>query len=145
MRTARRNEAFWFRWLVIVTGGVMVFGLLMLLAPGWMRQFFSLLLYSDAAQIDGFGGQAVPYITLAHGVLGSVMFGWGAALLFVLLGPFRSGKREGWQMLAVSIAAWFIPDTLFSLITGFWPNALLNAVIAVLFAIPLAAMYRKGK
>ena len=69
------------------------------------------------------------------------MFGWGVALLFVLLGPFRRGSREGWLTLTVSLLAWFVPDTAFSLWSGFWQNAALNAIFAVLFAVPLGATY----
>jgi hypothetical protein len=35
-----------------------------------------------------------------------------------------------------------VPDTAFSLGTGFWQNAVLNAVFVVLFAVPLAATYK---
>jgi hypothetical protein len=37
---------------------------------------------------------------------------------------------------------WFVLDTALSLVSGFWPNAVLNVVLAVLFAVPLAATYR---
>ncbi len=67
------------------------------------------------------------------------MFGWGVALLCILLGPFRRGSREAWLTLVVSLAAWLIPDTTLSLWSGFWQNAVLNVVLAVLFAVPLAA------
>ena len=46
---------------------------------------------------------------------------------------------EGWNLIATPVVAWFIPDTAFSLWTGFWQNAVLNAVFALLFAIPLIA------
>jgi hypothetical protein len=34
----------------------------------------------------------------------------------------------------VSLAAWLIPDTTLSLWSGFWQNAVLNVVLAILFA-----------
>jgi hypothetical protein len=37
---------------------------------------------------------------------------------------------------------WFVTDTVLSLATGFWQNAVLNVVLAVLFAVPLAATWR---
>jgi len=137
-----RDMDFWWRWLVVVTIGVALFGLSMVVAPGFIRGFFSALLYGSAAAVSGFGEPAVAYISLVHGVLGAVMFGWGVALLLVLFGPFRRGSADGWWIVTVSIAAWFVPDTVFSLWTGFWPNALLNAVFAIAFAVPLAATYR---
>ena len=41
--------------------------------------------------------------------------------------------------MVVSLLAWFVPDTALSLLSGFWQNAALNLVFAVLFALPLAA------
>lgn len=134
---------FWVNWLLVVVLGVMAFGISMVLLPGPIRMFFSLIFYSSAGAMDArFGPAAVEYVTFAHGVLGAVMFGWGAALLMVLYGPFRRGSREGWRIFAVSVGAWFVPDTLFSLWTGFWQNAVLNAVFAALFAVPLVATYK---
>jgi len=135
----------WFRWLVIATIGVMLFGVSMMVFPNFIRQFFSLLIYSSAKSIQQFEPGAVKYITLVHGVLGAVMFGWGILLLTTLLGPFRQTNREAWLMLAISIAAWFFPDTLLSLWTGFWQNAILNLGFAILFAVPLAATYSTFK
>lgn len=142
MQPLPKSSLFWWRWLVAATIGVMLFGISMVLAPGLIRQIFSLLLYSSPHQIATFGTGAIAYISLVHAILGSVMFGWGVALLFTVIGPFRGGSREGWQTVAVSVTAWFIPDTAFSLWSGFWQNALLNLVFAVLFAVPLAATYR---
>ncbi len=48
-------------------------------------------------------------------------------------------------MVCVSVAAWIVPDTLFSPWTGFWQNAVLNAAILLLFAIPLVATRRAFK
>ena len=119
----------------------MAVGLVLVLAPGLTRQGFSLLVYADTERITAFGPDAVAYIALVHAVLGSVMFGWGLALLFVVRGLFSRGAREGWQIVAVSVAAWFVPDTAFSLWSGFWQNALLNLAFIILFALPLAATY----
>lgn len=141
--SVKRPGSFWQRWLVAVDAGVMLFGISMMLTPGLIRQFFSLLIYSSTQTVDTFGQPAVAYISLMQGVLGAVMFGWGVALMIVITGPFRRGNQESWQLLAVSVAAWFIPDTLFSLWTGFWQNAVLNLVFGLLFALPLAMTYRE--
>ena len=142
VNTPEIPSAFWVRWLVVVTLGVMVFGLALVVAPGLAREGFSLLVYGDRQQIATFGTMAAQYIGLVHAVLGAVMFGWGIALLLVVRGPFARGAREGWQIVAVSVAAWFIPDTAFSFWSGFWQNAVLNLVFIFLFAIPLAATYQ---
>jgi multisubunit Na+/H+ antiporter MnhC subunit len=133
---------FWWRWLIVVTSGLMLFGITMFVAPELTRHLFGFLLFSSSARLDALGEPAVAYITLLHGVLGAVIFGWGVALLFVLVGPFRRGSKESWRIFVISLLAWFIPDTVFSLWSGFWQNAALNAVLAVLFAVPLAATHR---
>ena len=138
----RREALFWWLWLVVVSGGIVAAGLAMLLFPGLTRRLFSLLLFASSETIDGFGALPARYIGLAHGVLGAVMVGWGAALLLLLFGPFRRGSREAWLTVAVSLAAWFVTDTGVSLATGFWQNAVLNVVVAVLFAVPLAGTWR---
>ncbi len=133
---------FWWLWLVVVSAGLVVAGLVFVLAPGLTRRLFSLLVFASPETIGGFGNLPVRCIALAHGVLGAVMVGWGAVLLFLLSGPFRRGSREAWVTVAVSLAAWFVCDTALSLATGFWQNAVLNVVLAVLFAVPLAATRR---
>jgi hypothetical protein len=138
----QNHFAFWHRWLVVVTLGLMAFSLSMVLAPGLTRQIFGLLIYASPEGINAFGGGAVAYISLVHAVLGAVMFGWGAAMLFLVLGPLRRKSFEAWLTLAVSLTAWFVPDTAFSLWSGFWQNAAFNCVFMLLFAIPLAATYR---
>ncbi len=136
------NFAFWRRWLVVVTLGFMAFSINLVLAPRLTRQVFSLLIYASPETIDAFGGAAVAYISLVHAVLGAVMFGWGTAMLFMILGPLSRKSFDAWLTLAVSLTAWFIPDTAYSLWSGFWQNAVFNGVFMLLFAIPLAATYR---
>ena len=132
----------WWRWLLAVSVGVMVFGIGMVLLPGLTRQFFGLLAFSSSEGLSTFSRPAVTYITLAHGIIGAVMFGWGTAMLLIVLGPLRRASFHAWLALAIPVAAWFIVDTTLSLWLGFWHNTILNTVFLVLFAIPLAATYR---
>ena len=135
----------WFAWLTAVTIGVIAFGLLLVVAPGLGRQGFSLLVFSSADRVSEFGSEATSYIELAHAVMGSVMAGWGMALLLVLRGPMRRNLPEGLKIFGISLLVWFIPDTTFSIASGFWQNAILNFVFAVLFLIPLLALYRQTR
>ena len=133
---------FWWRWLIVTTVVVLIFSSAMVVMPGPVMRMFSLLYYSSPESIATFGAPAVAFIMLLQGVLGAVMFGWSVALLLVLLGSFRRGSREGWTIIAVPLAAWFIPDTTISLLSGFWQNAIFNLVFLVFFAIPLIATRR---
>jgi len=142
MQASELPSTFWLTWLFAATIGVMALGLVLVLAPDLTCQGFSLLIYANTNHINAFGSEAVRYIALSHAVLGSVMFGWGVALLFAIRGLFARGVKDSWQIVAVSVIAWFVPDTAFSLWSGFWQNALLNVAFATLFALPLAATYR---
>jgi len=132
-----RIQLFCWRLLVATTAGLMLFGLVLVVMPGFTLQAFSLMVYASAAHLNTFGPEALAYIRLVHAVLGSLMFGWGAVLMFLALGPVRRGSKEAWWMFVVSLCAWFIADTAYSLLSGFWQNALLNAGFALLFAIAL--------
>ncbi|MBC8042814.1 MAG: hypothetical protein IAF08_05140, partial [Rhizobacter sp.] len=70
-----------------------------------------------------------------------VIVGWSVALLLTLASSFRRREREGWNTLAASVGIWFTVDSTYSLISGFWQNAVFNVVFFVCFAIPLAATY----
>ncbi|MGD0547305.1 MAG: hypothetical protein ABR991_05695 [Terracidiphilus sp.] len=133
--------AFWWRWLVAVTVGLLLFGAGLFLAPDPASRVFGLLFYSSPSRFSALGEPAAAYIKFAHGVLGAVLFGWSVTLLMLLLGPFRRASKESWQIIVLSLLAWFIPDTVFSLWSGFWQNAVLNTVIAAFFAVPLVATY----
>ena len=117
----------------------MSFGLVLVLAPSISRQGFSLLVYASAAHIDTFGQEQVRYISLAHAVIGGVMVGWGVAIFYVTKSLLARGERIAWNLITLSVGAWFVPDTLYSLISGYWQNAVLNTVFLALFALPLWA------
>ena len=68
-----------------------------------------------------------------------VKLGWGTALVYVTRTLVANGMRAGWNVVALSVAAWFVPDTMYSLVSGFWQNAVLNAAFLGLFAVPLWA------
>lgn len=131
---------FWAVWLVLASLGVAVFGLVLVLAPALARRGFSLLVYLDPQRVDGFGPEAVRYVELSHAVIGGVMIGWGVALAALSARLVSRGSRFDWNLVAGSLLAWFVPDTLFSIWSGFWQNAVLNLTFATLFALPLAAL-----
>ncbi len=138
----RTVGTFWVTWLSVASMGVIIFGLMLMLVPTLAVQGFSLLLYAQPAYIEGFGKEAVEYIHLTHAVLGAVMSGWGVMLLIFVRGMFARGVPGAWFIIAVSMSVWFVTDTLFSLWSGFWPNAILNTVFGALFIVPLLGTYR---
>ncbi len=130
---------FWTNWLLVASVGVIAFGLVLVAAPGVTRQGFSLLVYGSPDALDAFGSEQAQYISLAHAIIGAVMVGWGVALAYVTKALFSTGNPIGWNLIALSLGAWFVPDTSYSLISGYWQNAVLNTAFALLFAVPLWA------
>ena len=139
MSSDSHPSSLWINWLLAVSVGVVVFGLVLVLIPSLARQGFSLLVYASPERIDAFGEEPVRYISLAHAVLGGLMVGWGVALFYVTKTLLARGSRIAWNLIALSVLAWFIPDTSYSLLSGYWQNALLNTVFLVLFVVPLLA------
>jgi len=131
---------FWINWLLAVCAGVVVFGLVLVLAPGLARQGFSWLVYASPERIDAFGPEPARYIGLAHAVIGGVMVGWGSALFGITRRLLATGSRLGWNLVALSVAAWYVPDTGYSLLSGYWQNAALNTGFLAVFALPLMAL-----
>lgn len=130
-----------FRLLVAVIVATGLFGLAMVLLPGLTLRGFGLLVYGTPEALLRLDAVARHYVELTHAVLGATIFGWSVALLAVALGPLRRrSDAAAWRLIALSLLAWFLPDTTFSLLAGSWPNAVLNLVFALAFAAPLAAL-----
>lgn len=109
----------------------LAFGVMLWATPPAARALFSWLLYGDAGVIDAWPAQARHYATLQHAVLGALMTGWMAALLLMLRRPAVPART----VVAVSVAAWYLPDTLLSALLGAWPNVALNSGFALVFAL----------
>lgn len=133
-------QLYWWRMLVVVTAFLMLFGLILVVMPTLTLQGFSLMIYGIPGHIHTFSYEPIAYISLLHAVLGAVMFGWGVLLMYLALGPIRRGVKDGYWIFSITLLAWFIPDTVYSLISGFWQNALLNTVFILLFAMPLLGL-----
>ena len=126
-RVSTRRVAF-LRAVVLVLALV---SLVLPLAPSVGDRAFTLLIYHRASFPPDFSTEAVGYIRLTNAVLGAVMAGWFMTM-FVLLS--RVGLTRGvWSALVVGLAVWFVPDTAYSLASGYWENAVLNGTILATF------------
>lgn len=133
---------FWTWWLAVIAAAALLFGLSVVLFPDAMARLFGGLYLSDPDGIQGFGPEAAAFIKFVAAVMGAVIAGWAVALLCLLAFRFRPGNPDAWWLITLSVLAWFVPDTAFSLRSGFWQNAVLNLVALVLFAVPLVATFR---
>jgi hypothetical protein len=124
--------------LALCSAAVILFGAFMVLAPRPAMQMFGWMFYGHINGLLEMGELAVRYIMLAHAVLGSVMIGWGVALLQLARSMSGATRLTALKIVGISIGAWFVPDTAYSLLSGFWQNAVLNLGFAVAFGIAIA-------
>jgi hypothetical protein len=59
MSSSASIPSFWIRWLLVVSMGVILFGLVLVAVPAMTRQGFSLLVYSSSTRLDTFGAEQV--------------------------------------------------------------------------------------
>ncbi|MBL8328643.1 MAG: hypothetical protein JNJ71_07300 [Rubrivivax sp.] len=103
MRSDSQPSRFWINWLLLVSAGVVAFGLVLVLAPSLARQGFSLLVYASPERIDAFGQEAARYIALAHAVIDGVMVGWGVALFHATRSLLARGSLTALKLIALSV------------------------------------------
>jgi hypothetical protein len=131
---------FWSRWLQVCSVLVFLFGSAFMVLAGAVQVLFETLYFEPVTEAT-LDADAAAYSAFMQGVMGAVMVGWSVLLFYVSRGGFRRGEPEAWKMLAVSLGVWFVVDTLFSLWSGYWQNAILNTTLLILFGIPLVATY----
>jgi hypothetical protein len=136
------RSRFWFRWLQAACIAVQAFGAFMVVSPDAARAFFGTLLLGDPSAIGSSRAYVAAYIDLLHVVLGAVLVGWGVALFLVVRFFYRAQPVIVCRIVAISILCWAVPDTAYSLWSGFWQNAVLNAVFIAAFVPPLVAHAR---
>lgn len=122
------------KYLTAVAGSVIVFAALMLVTRVVTEGLFAWMFFGEAGEPAGFSQEAVDYYRLVYSILGAVMIGWFALVIWVVRGPLASGVAGAWTALVSSIGGWFLIDTTFSLASGFWENAVLNLIFLGAFA-----------
>ena len=132
--------SFWQAWLFVASLVIVAFGLALALfnqtAPfDW--------LFNDRVNRAFWSSPDVPAAAASfqqwiYGVLGATVAGWGVVIAFIARDPFARRERWAWNGLALSLLAWFIPDTALSLRFGVTVNAILNLLLFVIVLLPLA-------
>lgn len=130
-------------WLLIVSIGITVFGLVLALFPQSRPMDLFINNHIDPAF---WGAGAVPPVSLTfqlwvYGILGATIAGWGLLMIFVIRSPFKEGQRWAWRALAVSFGFWYLLDTFLSAFYGVYFNVWFNTVLLILVALPLTLTY----
>jgi hypothetical protein len=109
--------------------------------PSVTHIFFNWIAFLGDPPIPLNDPEVVDYLSFVYGVLGTVMLGWSAVFFYVVQGPFRAGESWSWYAIAIPITVWFVVDSVHSVISGYWPNAVFNIGVFVAFCIPLVLTF----
>ena len=129
---------FWSRWLLVLTVSIIAFGALL------MGAAFPGLDGPTIALFGLLGGQAPTFdetLRFSTGLMGAVSFGWGVTLYVVVRAALASPELGArlWRPVTLGLMAWFIPDCIISVKTGFGLNVITNLIIVTAWIIPLQA------
>jgi hypothetical protein len=140
MNTVDFSKTWWWRGLVFAIAFTVLFGLAMVYLPAPTQWYFNSLIFARAD--SPFDADSTRYIVFSFGIIGAVIAGWGVALLGLVWVPIRRGERWALTAFTASFALWFLVDSIFSITSGYWQNAVSNLAFLVLFAVPLVGAYR---
>lgn len=132
-------------WLKIGSALVIVFGLVT--ALGANRPTAGLLAFlvdMIKRPVDGAQTIATEEFHLLSAVSGGVMVGWGLLLWLVAVQLYGRDPQLASSMIMTSVGAWFVIDSLASILAGSSLNAILNTSFLVLFFAPLMGRRSAG-
>jgi hypothetical protein len=131
---------FWHRWLWWVSLGLVAFGVGMALLN---RTFVFAPINRPIDSGFWIGGMLPDGVSAfqgwIYGAWGATVAGWGLTAALLVRHAFARSAPWAWWALAAGVGLWFVIDTFFSAAYAVWPNVVLNTVLLVLFALPLAA------
>jgi hypothetical protein len=129
---------FWKNWLTLWAWGVIVFGAILALfafpeteLPS--RLFYDLIQNPVAAEPDR-------HFRFAMGLMGCISMGWGLTMLtcFKAAAMLEGEQAKSiWRSFTFAALFWFVTDSVASIYTGFPLNAVSNAVLTILYWIPV--------
>ena len=136
--------ALWWQWLLAVSLIAVLFGLVMVVAPGLIKPLSETAYNSFFAddRYSRLSAEDVAFQDWLYGVLGATMVGWCLIVAFIAYYPFRAAERWAWQALCIAIAVWYVLDTGTSWLHGVTFNVLFNTGLLIAFGVPLVASRR---
>ncbi len=113
---------------------------LLFVAAAWPVLDWPARLFLDIAfwPIDGRPEGLNPEQRLLSVIGGGLTVGWGVLLVLLFDRAHRTGDDELSRLAVTGLLAWFIVDSLGSIVVGAWMNAIINTALVAGFVIPLA-------
>jgi hypothetical protein len=127
----------WLRtWAIAIAAAGLLMALSALPGLDWPTRLFV-----DIADwpIDGSPGLASPEGRLLAVICGSVTAGWCTLIALLADRAGRTADAGPLRCAIISLAVWFVLDSLGSIAVGAWMNAVMNTMILAGFAVPMLA------
>ncbi len=126
--------AFWRTYFTTWSIFVMVFGLVLAGAGLPALDGIATLIF---AIIGGADPVWTAELRFATALMGAVTLGWGMTLLTAIRAAITLGDQSAsvWRGLLIATLVWVVIDSAMSVATGFWLNAVSNAIISAAFVI----------
>lgn len=127
----------WKTWMRVWFAAALLFGAVLSLAavPGadgparWVLTTIS----GDPAMS---GMLDLPVMRFAFGLQGALTIGWMLTLMAAVQGAQAVGPGL-WRKVVIGVLAWYVIDSVISVMTGFGLNAVSNTLLTVGFLIPV--------
>ena len=125
-------------WMTGSCGAVGLFGIILVgggfeVTSGPVRILFDVL--NGPGELD-----LNPYLRFSLAILGAVTIGWSLTLMVVIQATNQLEKRVSksiWIGVSASVVIWYAIDSILSIATGFWLNAVSNTIFTATFLIPV--------
>lgn len=84
-------------------------------------------------------GEWTSQLRFSVALLGAVTAGWGVTFIAVFMAAHRlgAGAAPVWRMATLGVLAWFVVDSVLSVMTGFWLNAVSNTGLVIGYLVPV--------
>lgn len=133
-------ELLW-RWMVVLSAGSVVLGLLLCVLPG-QAPGTPVGAWDEGMLAPFWAGpppdEAWRYHRFASGLVGVSLVGWGIAYTLVAAIPFRRREPWAWWCFALGVTGWIASEAVLCASWGVTVELLFLGAAAVGFALPLA-------
>lgn len=87
--------------------------------------------------LDGFPSYEAPEIWFLSALTGGFLVGWGVMVWCLSIWVYDAAPEAVRRTLLVSVGFWFVLDSIGSITSGNWPNALWNILVLLLIVGPM--------
>lgn len=139
------KNTFWKNWLIVASLITVIYGLG--LAFFGQSNLFNILINDQLNEV--FWNTTEPpreFIEFQQfnlGVLGSVVAGWGVLMTFIFYHAYDKKQKWVWNATIFGLIVWYLPDTIISILSLVYSNAIMNTLLFLLFLIPLIINKKK--